>query len=283
MIYVACMHGRHACILRFLLAFHLCLTDGDACVMEAQRTAFLSQCGFAPRNDTGVGCAAFAPAWAAFEALYRGGSASLAPARSLIVTHAHTGEGFGFMAGRAVDFVRLGWVHVQHNEGWMQVEHDLTPSELEAMEDAMDAVGGICHEWRRESKVMRAVLASQSGVGAAEFLEAGELLGQLARCCQWLPGCAYSCGGSASARVTIPLATVVRAIKPQTHPARVNGGCCMCASDRGPTSAATGHEIPRRFGRDSACVELPRWQVRLADGLMIDDAASKINYVVTGD
>ena len=78
--------------------------------MEAQRTAFLSQCGFAPRNDTGVGCAAFAPAWAAFEALYRGGSASLAPARSLIVTHAHTGEGFGFMAGRAVDFVRLGMV-----------------------------------------------------------------------------------------------------------------------------------------------------------------------------
>ena len=127
----------------------------------------------------------------------------------------------------------------------MQGEHDLTSAKLEAMGDVMEAGGGICHEWRHESKVMRAVLASQSGVGTAEFLEAGEPLGHLARCCQWPPRYAYSCGGSAAERVAIALATVVRAIKPQTHPARVNGGCFMCASDRGSTSAATGHENAR--------------------------------------
>ncbi len=69
----------------------------------------------------------------------------------------------------------------------MQVEHSLTPTKLEAMGDVMEAVGGICHEWRHESQVMRAVLASQSGVGAAEFLEAGELLGQFALCGQCPP------------------------------------------------------------------------------------------------
>ena len=51
-----------------------------------------------------------------------------------------------------VDFVRLAWVYVQHDEERMQVEHDLTPAKLEAMGDVMEAVGGICHEWRRESR-----------------------------------------------------------------------------------------------------------------------------------
>ena len=70
-----------------------------------------------------------------------------------------------------VDLVRL-----VHHEERMQVEHDLTPAKLEAMGDVMEAVGGICHEWRRESQIMRAHLASQSGVGAEEFREAGDLL-----------------------------------------------------------------------------------------------------------
>ena len=115
----------------------------------------------------------------------------------------------------------------------------------------MEAVGGICHEWRREAKVMRAHFTSQSGVGAAEFQEAGDFLGQLVRCCRWLPRYAYSRGGSASECAAIARATVAETIESQTRPARGNAGCFMCASGSGSTSAATGHENARERRPDT--------------------------------
>ena len=67
--------------------------------------------------------------------------------REALLAHFKLGE-------PCVDFVRLAWVYVQHHEERMQVEHRLTSAKLEAMGDVMEAVAGICHEWRRESRVI---------------------------------------------------------------------------------------------------------------------------------
>ena len=78
--------------------------------------------------------------------------------------------------------MRLVWVYAQENEERMRVEHELTQANLEAMGIVMEATGGVCG-----SKVMQAQLARQTSVGTEEIREAGVLLGQLVRRCQWLP------------------------------------------------------------------------------------------------
>ena len=72
-----------------------------------------------------------------------------------MLTHFKLGE-------PCVDFVRLAWVYLQHDEERMQVEHDLTSAFLESMRGVMEAIGGIFYAWRLESRAMQAILAEQS-------------------------------------------------------------------------------------------------------------------------
>ena len=135
-----------------------------------------------------------------------------------------------------VDIIRFAWVYAQQKEELLQVEQPLTHAKLQAMSDVMEAAWGICHKSTPESKVMQEHLASESGVGAAEFGKAGALLKQLVWCCQRLTHNVYS--------TSIALDIVVRAINPPMHPAHDNAGCLMCASKCGLTvrPQATGVE-----------------------------------------
>ena len=135
-----------------------------------------------------------------------------------------------------VDIIRFAWVYAQQKEELLQVEEPLTHAKLQAMSDVMEAAWGICHKSTPESKVMQEHLASESGVGAAEFVKAGVLLRQLVWCCQRLTHNVYS--------TSIALDIVVRAINPPMHPAHDNEGCLMCASKCGLTvrPQATGEE-----------------------------------------
>ena len=148
----------------------------------------------------------------------------------------------------SVDIIRFAWVYAQQKEELLQVEQPPTHGKLEAMGDVIEAVWGICHKSTPESKVMQEHLASESGVGAAEFVKAGVLLRQLVWCCQRLSPNVDSRGRNEVERATIALDIVVRAINPPRQPAPDNEGCLMCASERGPTSAATGHETTRERG-----------------------------------
>ena len=136
----------------------------------------------------------------------------------------------------AVDIIRFAWVYAQQKEELLQVEQPPTHGKLEAMGDVIEAVWGICHKSMPESKVIQEHLASESGVGAAEFVKAGVLLRQLVWCCQRLSHNVYS--------TSIALDIVVRAINPPMHPAHDNEGCLMCASKCGLTvrPQATGEE-----------------------------------------
>ena len=141
----------------------------------------------------------------------------------------------------SVDIIRFAWVYAQQKEELLQVEQPPTHGKLEAMGDVIEAVWGICHKSMPESKVIQEHLASESGVGAAEFGKAGALLKQLVWCCQRLTHNVYS--------TSIALATVVRAINPPIDWPRIvlrhdNAGCLMCASKCGLTvrPQATGAE-----------------------------------------
>ena len=111
----------------------------------------------------------------------------------------------------------------------------------EAMGDVIEAVGGICHTWRRESKVIQDHLASLSRVPAMEFKEVGDVLGQLARSCMWFPRDAYGRAGTDEERKDAAFGKAVREINRQTAAARGIEGCPMCAGRSGSVSAATGH------------------------------------------
>ena len=52
------------------------------------------------------------------------------------------------------DLVRLALARAQQKEENMQVENMWTWQKIEAMGDVIEAVGGICHAWRRESTVI---------------------------------------------------------------------------------------------------------------------------------
>ena len=104
----------------------------------------------------------------------------------------------------SVDIIRFAWVYAQQKEELLQVGKSIP-----------------------ESKVIQEHLASESGVGAAEFVKAGVLLRQLVWCCQRLSHNVYS--------TSIALDIVVRAINPPMHPAHDNEGCLMCASKCGLT------------------------------------------------
>ena len=132
----------------------------------------------------------------------------------------------------------------------MRVEHQTSWAKLEGMGDVIEAIRGICHAWRRESKAIQAYLAHQSGVPAMEFKKVGDALGQLARCCRWFPRNAYRRALTAEDRARNAIDTVVTGVKPQTPPARGIGGCYLCASRRGSTSATTGHEAALGRGRE---------------------------------
>ena len=72
----------------------------------------------------------------------------------------------------------------QQEEERMQVEHKWTWQKMVAMGNVVEAVGGICHAWRKDSRVIHAYLAAESGVPAMEFKKVGDVLGQLARYCR---------------------------------------------------------------------------------------------------
>ena len=61
---------------------------------------FRSGCGYISENG---GCPQFASSWTNLSSLYRHN-------RSLIIDHAYLGQGMGFMAFNAIDFIRLGMV-----------------------------------------------------------------------------------------------------------------------------------------------------------------------------
>ena len=136
------------------------------------------------------------------------------------------------------DLVRIALVYAQENEGKLQVDHLWSCSKMEGMGDVIEAIGGICHPWRRESKAIQAYLAQQSGVPATEFRKVGDVLGQLARSCKWFPREAYRHGSSSEDRAKKAIDTVVERILPADN----IGGCYMCANRRDPASATTGDE-----------------------------------------
>ena len=70
------------------------------------------------------------------------------------------------------DLARIALLYAQEDEGRMQVEQVITWSNLEGMGDVVEAIGGIIHAWRRESR-------------ATDFRNVGDALGQLVRSCRW--------------------------------------------------------------------------------------------------
>ena len=127
----------------------------------------------------------------------------------------------------SADLVRIALVYAQEDEGRMQVEQPWSWSKLEGMGDVIEAIGGICHAWRRESRAIQAYLAQQSGVPATEFRKVGDALRQLVRSCRWFPRTAYHHGPSPEDRARIAIEIVVWGIKPQRPPARGVGGCYL--------------------------------------------------------
>ena len=93
-----------------------------------------------------------------------------------------------FKLGKSsVVLVRIALACAQQNEELMQVEHQRTWSKMCGVGDVIEAVGGICHAWRREASILQACLADRSGVPVEEFKQVGEVLRQLARSCRWFP------------------------------------------------------------------------------------------------
>ena len=64
---------------------------------------FRTRCGFAAHGEHG-GCPQFGATWDRFERFYQDSE------RKLIISHAYTGQGMGFMSLEALDFVRLAMV-----------------------------------------------------------------------------------------------------------------------------------------------------------------------------
>ena len=91
---------------------------------------------------------------------------------------------------------------------------------MEAMGDVIEAAGGICHTWRRESKVIQDHLVSLSRVPAMQFKEVGDVFGKLAPSCMWFPRDAYGRADTDEERRDHAFGRAVREIKPQTVAAR---------------------------------------------------------------